>query len=199
MIPDLPEIVLASASPRRSELLSRVGIPHRIRPADIDESVLPHEDPVAHVTRLASAKASAAAALPDVSAGTIVLAADTIVVVDGEILGKPADAEVASYMLRRLQNRSHTVHTAVAVVRGERSASRVDSVEVYFRDLGADEIAAYVDTGEPMDKAGAYGIQGYGAALVRRIEGDYSAVVGLSLVTTVELLKDAMHWSPGHA
>ncbi|HLV26638.1 MAG TPA: Maf family protein [Gemmatimonadales bacterium] len=192
MIEGIPEIVLASGSPRRSELLSRVGIPHRVRPADINESILPGENPVAHVERLAMEKAVAVSALPEVDADTVVLAADTIVVVDGAILGKPADAADASEMLRRLESRSHTVHTAVAMVRGKRSASRVDSVLVTFRNLTEQEIANYVATGEPMDKAGAYGIQGFGATLVRRIEGDFFAVMGLSLVTVVELLKEML-------
>ncbi len=187
---DLPKVVLASGSPRRRELLSQVGIRHRVQPADIDETVLPGETPEGHVERLALAKADAVAALENTPADAIVLAADTIVVVDDDILGKPDDADQARAMLRRLAGRTHTVHTAVAMVRGSRKASRVDSVSVTFRELTDREIADYVSTGEPLDKAGAYGIQGHGAALVRRIDGDFFAVVGLSLATVVEMLRE---------
>jgi septum formation protein len=190
MMRDLPEIVLASGSPRRRELLSQVGIRHRVQPADIDETVLPGEAPGEHVERLAVAKAEAVAALENTPADAIVLAADTIVVVDDDILGKPGDADEAHAMLRRLAGRTHTVHTAVAMVRGSRKASRVDSVSVTFRDLTDREIADYVATGEPLDKAGAYGIQGHGAVFVRRIEGDFFAVVGLSPATVVEMLRE---------
>lgn len=187
---DLPKVVLASGSPRRRELLSQIGIRHRVQPADIDETVLPGETPEGHVERLALAKADAVAALENTPADAIVLAADTIVVVDDDILGKPDDADQARAMLRRLAGRTHTVHTAVAMVRGSRKASRVDSVSVTFRELTDREIADYVSTGEPLDKAGAYGIQGHGAALVRRIDGDFFAVVGLSLATVVEMLRE---------
>jgi septum formation protein len=190
MMRDLPKVVLASGSPRRRELLSQVGIRHRVQPADIDETVLPGETPEGHVERLALAKADAVAALENTPADAIVLAADTIVVVDDDILGKPDDADQARAMLRRLAGRTHTVHTAVAMVRGSRKASRVDSVSVTFRELTDREIADYVSTGEPLDKAGAYGIQGHGAALVRRIDGDFFAVVGLSLATVVEMLRE---------
>src|SRR5690606_4013980 len=122
-------------SPRRRELLSQVGIRHRVQPADIDETGLPGETPEGHVERLALAKADAVAALENTPADAIVLAADTIVVVDDDILGKPDDADQARAMLRRLAGRTHTVHTAVAMVRGSRKASRVDSVSVTFREL----------------------------------------------------------------
>ncbi len=181
-----PRIVLASQSPRRRELLAQIGIAHEVRPADVDESVLPGEEPLPHVERLARAKAHAlAGVMPD----AVVIAADTIVVVDGRILGKPADDGHAREMLRALAGRTHTVHTAVAVARGESTLSAVESVAVTFRALGDDEIAAYVETGEPRDKAGAYGIQGYGAVLVQRIEGDYFAVMGLPLMRLVMLLR----------
>lgn len=193
-----PEVVLASGSPRRRELLTLIGIPHRVQPADIDERVLPEEAPAPHCERLALEKATVVARSigdgdrPSDSAGgaPIVLAADTIVVVDGDVLGKPRDADEARGMLRRLSGRTHTVHTAVAAVRGPRAASRVDTVAVAFRALSDAEIDAYVATGEPMDKAGAYGIQGYGAAIVRRVDGDFFAVMGLGLVTVVELLRE---------
>jgi septum formation protein len=118
-----------------------------------------------------------------------VIGADTIVVLDGEVLGKPADAAEAVRTLRRLAGRTHTVHTAVAVARGERLESGIESVEVTFRPLTEEQILAYVATGEPMDKAGAYGIQGFGAVIVERIHGDYFAVMGLALGRLVGLLE----------
>jgi len=179
------EVILASQSPRRRELLTLIGIPHVVRPADIDESELPGEQPVPHAERLAREKAHRLAARhPD----AVVIAADTIVVLDGAILGKPVDAAEARATLARLSGRTHTVYTAIAVARGGRTESAVEAVEVTFRALGAEEIASYVATGEPLDKAGAYGIQGYGATIVERIEGDYFSVMGLGLRRLVELL-----------
>jgi septum formation protein len=182
-------VVLASQSPRRRDLLTLVGVAHEVRPADVDESVRPGEAPDAYVRRLAGEKARAVAdALGD--PGAAVVAADTTVVVDGEILGKPADAAEARAMVRRLSGRAHEVYTGMAVVRGPRAADAVERVAVTFRALSDDEVAAYVATGEPMDKAGAYGIQGYGATIVERVEGDYFAVMGLSLVRAVALLAE---------
>lgn len=178
-------VILASQSPRRRELLTLVGIGHEVAPADIDESVLPGERPAPHAERLARAKAATLAAR---HAEALVVAADTIVVVDGRILGKPADAHDARRTLRLLSGREHVVFTAVAVARGGEVVSEVAEVTVAFRALGDDEIAAYVATGEPMDKAGSYGIQGYGATIVERIDGDYFAVMGLSLVRVVRLM-----------
>ena len=178
-------VILASQSPRRRELLTLVGIAHEVAPADIDESVRPGERPAPHAERLARTKAQTLAARhPD----ALVVAADTIVVVDGRILGKPADAADARRTLRLLSGREHVVFTAVALARGGELASEVAEVTVAFRALGDDEIAAYVATGEPMDKAGSYGIQGYGATIVERIDGDYFAVMGLSLVRVVRLM-----------
>lgn len=181
------EVILASQSPRRRELLALVGITHAVRPADIDESVLPAEAPVPHCERLARAKAHV---LADRHPSAVVIAADTIVVLDGDILGKPRDAADAAAMLTRLAGRTHTVHTAMAVARDGRTVSAVESVEVTFRPLTAAEIATYVATGEPMDKAGAYGIQGYGATIVERIHGDYFSVMGLGLRRLVALLAE---------
>ena len=179
-------IILASQSPRRRELLSLVGIPHEVRPADLDERVLPGELPAPHAERLARAKAEAVAVKePD----AVVIGADTIVVLDGDILGKPRDAGDAAAMLHRLAGRTHTVLTAVAVARDGRTVSGVESVEVTFRPLTAEQIDAYIATGEPMDKAGAYGIQGYGAVIVERVHGDYFAVMGLALGRLVGLLE----------
>ena len=180
------EVILASQSPRRRELLTLVGIAHVVSPADIDESVMPDELPVPHCERLARAKAQVLAERhPD----AVVIAADTIVVLDGDILGKPSDPADARAMIARLSGRTHTVFTAMAVARGGRTESAVEEVAVTFRVLSAEEIAKYVETGEPMDKAGAYGIQGYGATIVERIEGDYFSVMGLGLRRLVSLLE----------
>jgi septum formation protein len=179
-------VILASASPRRRELLALVGIVHEVRPADIDESLWPGETPVGHSERLARGKAHAIAAA---AGDAVVIAADTIVVVDGDILGKPKDVAHATEMLRRLSGRQHTVYTAIAVARGERTESAVEAVEVVFRALSDSEIAEYIATGEPMDKAGAYGIQGFGATIVERVEGDYFSVMGLGMRRLVALLE----------
>ncbi len=177
-------VILASQSPRRRELLTLVGITHDVQPADIDETPWPDEAPIPHTERLATAKAQVIASRnPD----ALVIAADTIVVIDGAILGKPTDEAGARAMLRRLSGRTHEVCTAMAVAIGEQVRSEVVRVQVRFRTLDDDSIARYVKTGEPMDKAGAYGIQGYGATIVEHIEGDYFAVMGLSLVTVVRL------------
>ena len=180
-----PRIVLASQSPRRRELLANVGIPHEVRPADIDETLLPGETPEAHSMRLAREKA---ATIAEHEPDAAVIGSDTIVVVDGEILGKPRDVGEAKAMIARLAGRSHTVFTAVAVARGDRVHEAVVRVSVTFRALAPWEIDAYVATGEPMDKAGGYGIQGYGSTIVERIDGDYFAVMGLPVLTVVRLL-----------
>ena len=180
-------VILASQSPRRRELLTLIGVAHEVRPADIDETPFPGELPAPHAERLARAKAQVLAARhPD----ALVVAADTIVVIDGDILGKPADAAEARAMLGRLSGREHTVFTAVACARGGEVASAVEQVAVRFREIDAADVAAYVATGEPMDKAGAYGIQGYGATIVERIDGDYFAVMGLPLVRVVRLARE---------
>ena len=184
-----PRVVLASQSPRRRDLLDLVGIRHEVRPADIDEAVRPGEPPDAYTERLAREKARVVAAQePD----AVVIAADTTVVIDDEILGKPAHAAEARAMVRRLAGRTHEVFTGIAVRRGgqSREAAGVERVLVTVRALSEPEIVAYVATGEPMDKAGAYGIQGYGATIIERIDGDYFAVMGLSLVRTVTLLRE---------
>jgi len=180
-------VVLASRSPRRHDLLNLVGIAHEVVPADIDERVRGREAPRKHAERLAREKAAAAAGLDE---NLVAIGADTIVLIDGKILGKPANAVDAGSMLRLLSGREHTVVTAVAVARGRRVRSAVEEVLVKFRKLSDDDIDAYIATGEPMDKAGAYGIQGYGATIVERIEGDYFAVMGLPLVTLVSLLSE---------
>jgi septum formation protein len=179
-------VILASQSPRRRELLTLVGIAHEVRPADIDESVMPGEEPVPHCERLARAKAHV---LAERHPEAVVIAADTIVVLDGEILGKPVDQADARAIIARLSGRTHTVFTAMAVARDGRTESAVEEVQVTFRPLSTEEIAEYVATREPMDKAGAYGIQGFGATIVERIEGDYFSVMGLGLRRLVALLE----------
>jgi septum formation protein len=180
-------VVLASGSPRRHQLLDLIGIAHEVRPPNIDETIRPRETPRRHAERLAREKASAVAQRdPDL----ITIGADTIVVVNRKVLGKPRDTGDAARMLALLSGREHMVTTAVAVSRGKKLRSAVEEVSVRFRRLRDDEIDAYIATGEPMDKAGAYGIQGFGATIVERIEGDYFAVMGLPIVRLVGLLRD---------
>ncbi len=180
-------LILASSSPRRRELLGLLGLTPEIVPADLDESVRPGEDPVAYVERLAREKAEVVAARHQ---GAVVVGADTTVALGGELLAKPEDAADAARMLARLQGRDHVVHTAIAVVFDGHTASGVETTRVWMRPLDERTIADYVATGEPMDKAGAYGIQGYGAVIVERIQGDYFTVMGLGLGRLVMLLRD---------
>jgi nucleoside triphosphate pyrophosphatase len=180
-------VVLASSSPRRRDLLNLIGISHEVRPANIDETMRPRETPRRHAERLAREKAGAIATRDP---KLITIGADTIVVINRKVLGKPADVVQAATMLRRLSGREHTVITAVAVSRGKKLRSAVEEVRVKFRRLRDDEIDAYIATGEPMDKAGAYGIQGYGATIVECVNGDYFSVMGLPLARLVGLLRD---------
>ena len=166
-------------------MLNLVGIAHEVVPANIDESVRVGESPRKYAERLAREKA---ASVKGRDQGLVSIGADTIVLIDNKILGKPANTVDAGSMLSLLSGRLHTVVTAVAVARGKKVASGVEEVLVKFRTLSDDEIDAYIATGEPMDKAGAYGIQGFGATIVERIEGDYFAVMGLPLVRLVSLL-----------
>jgi len=180
-------VILASQSPRRRELLALVGITHEVRPADIDEAYLPGEVPTSHAERLARGKC---AVIAEREPDAVVIGSDTIVVVDGEVLGKPKDEGDAAHMLRRLSGRTHVVVTAVAVAwRGE-IRSAVEEVNVTFHSLSDDDIAAYIATREPMDKAGAYGIQGFGATIVERVDGDYFAVMGLPLQLVIRVLRE---------
>jgi septum formation protein len=181
-----PPLVLASVSPRRRQLLEQIGLRFDVEPAEVDESVLPGEEALAHVRRLALEKARAVAARrPD----AIVMAGDTVVVLDGEIMAKPADRDDAVAMLLRLQGRTHRVETGVAVVApAGREVADVVGADVHFRSFDRAFAEAYVATGEPMDKAGAYGIQGFGALLVDRVDGDFFAVVGLPVARVVGLL-----------
>lgn len=182
-------IVLASASPRRAELLASAAIDFTVVPGDIDETPLPGEAPVAHVLRLAEEKAREAASRAD---GHFFIGADTIVLCDGEILGKPADNQVATTMLQKLSGRMHHVITGFALFDKDsgKTIKRSVSTEVFFRSLSAGEIATYVASGCPLDKAGAYAIQGGAAAMVTKINGSYTNVVGLPLCEVVTALQE---------
>jgi septum formation protein len=191
-------VYLASRSLRRRELLKQIGVSFEVlllreangRPIDLDESPRPGEDAVAYVERLAAAKAQIAweRLVQRRLRRHPILSADTTVAVEGDILGKPAHADEAARFLRRLSGRSHFVHTAVAVALDGVIESRVSSSEVQFRDLSEEEIQRYVATNEPMDKAGAYAIQGRAAVFVRALSGSYSGVMGLPLYETGEVL-----------
>lgn len=181
-------IILASGSPRRRELLTMLAIPHVVDAPHIDESVRPGEAPPALAARLAREKAGTVARR---SPGQLVLGADTIVVLEGRVLNKPASPADAERMLGELAGREHTVITAVALVRDAEVWERADQTRVRFRSLAPEMIKAYVATGEPLDKAGGYGVQGYGAALVERIEGDFFGVMGLPVRLVLELLEAA--------
>jgi septum formation protein len=177
-----PRLILASRSPRRAELLTRLGLEFTVRIPDVDERLRPGEDPAVAAQRLARRKAEA-----EVSDGALVIGCDTLVVHRDRMLGKPVDAEHAVEMLRRLQGDQHIVHTGVALAQPGRVESAVESTRVWFRSLDRHECDEYVGTNEPMDKAGAYGIQGFGAAIVERIEGDYFNVMGLPIQRLLEL------------
>jgi len=185
-----PVIILASNSPRRKELLKQIGIDFSIDPADVDESALPNEQPEAYAVRVALEKARVAAAR---AGAGIVIAADTIVVLGDAILGKPADARDAERMLMLLSGKAHRVITGLAVMDAAtgRALTRTSLTRVWFRSLSPHEIASYVAIGEPLDKAGAYGIQGRGALFVERIDGCYFNVVGLPLSLLADLLREA--------
>ncbi|MGA7832910.1 MAG: Maf family protein [Terracidiphilus sp.] len=195
-------LILASASPRRRELLAQAGYTFTVESADVDESLRVREEPVAYVLRLAVEKAQAVFArhpthrgetamggAPDV---LVVLGADTSVVLDDEVLGKPADAADAARMLRRLSGRTHQVLTGVAAVTRVGTVSGVETTEVTFSEIPEAELAAYCATDEPLDKAGAYGIQGYAARWIPRIDGDYFNVMGLPIARTAKLIEDAL-------
>jgi septum formation protein len=184
----MPSIILASASPRRAELLQQIGLNFSVRPADIDETPAPDETPEQYVERLAREKALAVAGS---SPERLVLGSDTSVVLDGTILGKPTDPADARATLARLSGATHQVMTAVALATEGQCASVLVITEVCFRQLSTAEIEAYVASGEPMDKAGSYGIQGLGGIFVNELRGSYSAVVGLPLQETAALLAGA--------
>ncbi len=180
-------IYLASRSPRRHELLLQIGVPHQILDIEVDESVRDGESPSDYVLRISQEKAVAGLNSPDRSENLPVLAADTCVVADGRMMGKPADADEARWMLRKLSGRSHEVYTAVALD-AQRLESRVSRSRVSFRPLTDREIDAYWRSGEPTGKAGGYGIQGLAAMFINGLSGSYSGVMGLPLFETAELL-----------
>ncbi|TYO98951.1 septum formation protein [Geothermobacter ehrlichii] len=184
------QLVLASASPRRSELLERVGISFSVVPSNISEDEIAGESPAGHVRRLSEAKAREVAGRPG-QPGRFFIGSDTVVVLDDRILGKPADEIEAAAMLRSLSGRQHQVWSGYAVYDRERNRCEAEAVctEVFFRELSEADIAAYIATGEPADKAGAYAIQGIGTFMVRRIEGSYTNVVGLPLCELLDTLQ----------
>ena len=184
---EIPRLILASGSPRRRDLLDAMGVRFEVRPTDVDESALPGENPEQHVRRLARDKSRA-----QVAAGELVLAADTVVVIDGDVLGKPRDRDDAQNMLRRLSGRRHVVLTGIALTDGNLETT-VDSLERSDVEIGAlteEEIVWYVGTGEPLDKAGSYAIQGLGALFVTTVMGNYTNVVGLPLPPTQALFRE---------
>ena len=179
-------LILASASPRRRELLGMLGLSFTVLSADIDETMDPRRGARAEVARICRAKAEAVRPLS--AAEDIVIAADTVVCVDGRILGKPHSEAEAEAMLRLLSGRAHQVRTGVTVLGKTRCVTEVEETEVHFRPLRDGEIRAYIRSGEPMDKAGAYGIQGLGALFVEGIRGDYYNVMGLPLCRLSQIL-----------
>ena len=181
-------LVLASGSPRRREILERLGYSFVVRPVDIDETPMPGEAAEGYVARLAREKARA-----DARPGEVILAADTVVALDGDLLGKPRDAAEAADMLRRLSGREHEVSTGVGVLQvdADKLTTAVETTTVRFAPLKPAEIAWYVASGEPMDKAGAYAIQGLGTVFVEAIAGNYSNVVGLPVPVVYRLLAES--------
>ncbi len=186
-------LVLASASPRRRRILEDAAIPHLVRPGTADETIPRGTPPAAAVELLSRRKAEAA--LSSLMPGEIVLAADTVVALDEEILGKPKDEADAVRMLRALSGRTHSVFTGVTITDGTRTVTAHEETLVTFRPLSGDEIDAYVRTGEPMDKAGAYGIQGIAGLFVSGIRGDYQNVVGLPLCLCGTILRESFGFS----
>ena len=183
-------LILASASPRRAELLRAAGFEFETIAADIDESVRPGESPSMYVRRLSSEKSAAAQTAVGSDPNAIVLAADTAVVVANEILGKPRDDRDAAVMLRRLSGRAHEVVTGVSVRYGDAEVKRVETTYVRFAELSDEDVAWYVASGEGRDKAGAYAIQGLASRFIPRIDGSYSNVVGLPVACVNELLRE---------
>lgn len=196
----MKNIILASASPRRFELLKMIGITDfTVTPAHIDETPPEGKSPEETVCLLAMQKAEAVAVMVASDCGQsqttqpnspLIIAADTLVYIDGRLLGKPIDTDDAAETLRTLSGRCHTVYTGIAITNGGKSISKAEKTDVYFREISDDEIAEYIATGEPMDKAGAYGAQGYGAVFIERIDGDFFNVVGLPLCRLSKMLKE---------
>ncbi len=182
------KLILASGSPRRRELLTEVGIPFTVAPAEFDESSVSLQDPAEGVCALALGKARASRRTCG-DDNAVYLGADTVVVLDGEAMGKPADEDDAFLTLRRLSGRAHSVYTSVALISGDQEEIFYEKTDVYFYELSDEEIREYIATGEPMDKAGSYGIQGRGRLLIRKIDGDYFTVVGLPVARVARALK----------
>jgi septum formation protein len=180
-------LILASASPRRRDLLTQAGLRFDVLPSHIDESRHPNESPTAYVQRLALEKAQA---IHTLHPKATVLGADTTVVVDQKILNKPTDLAAAERMLRQLSNRVHEVHTGIAVVTAAAHLTHVETTSVFFSPIPDADLAHYLTTRDSLDKAGAYGIQGYAARWIPRIEGDFFNVMGLPLAATIRLLRD---------
>ena len=179
-------LILASQSPRRRELLGLTGLDFTVRVADIDETMDADKAPFDEVARVSRMKAQAVARKP----GDVVIAADTIVVCGGKVLGKPRNEEDAFRILSLLSGRDHEVMTGMTVLRGDEIVTHTEVTKIHFRQLHPDEIRAYIATGEPMDKAGAYGIQGQGALLVEGIQGDYYTVVGLPVSKLAQMFEE---------
>lgn len=192
-----PEIILASASPRRSELLRQIGVAHEIRPVDIDETPRAGEAPAEYVLRLAREKGHALWNALAPTERRPVLSADTTVAIDGVIMGKPSGADQARSMLQRLSGNTHEVHTAVALLHAGGTDTRVSTSAVSFRTLTPAQIDWYWHTGEPADKAGGYAVQGLGAVFIRHIAGSYSGIMGLPLFETWELLAPVLGLNRG--
>ena len=186
----MKHLILASASPRRKELLGLFGIPFTIRAADIDEAMDPEKSPYDEVARVSCCKALAVERGPE----DVVVAADTIVVCAGKVLGKPHSREEAVAMLQLLSGREHQVMTGCTVLSGNRRETFTEVTDLTFRPLSEDEIRRYVDSGEPMDKAGAYGIQGGAALFCPGIRGDYYNVMGLPVCRLGTVLRQMMNW-----
>lgn len=195
MIDDRRPLLLGSASPRRREILTTLGLPLQVLPAVVDEAALPGEGALAYLDRIAASKLAAVAAQPEARQAGAILVADTTVIVEGQILGKPADAAEARTMLRALAGRAHQVSTRFAIAGPEAPARALHaetvSSTVFFRALSEEEIEGYAATGEGLDKAGGYAIQGIGSFAVARIEGSYANVVGLPACEVVVALRAA--------
>jgi septum formation protein len=183
-------LILASSSPRRRDLLTQAGVRFDVLPANIDETRHPNESPTTYVQRLALEKAQAIHAL---HSNTTILGADTTVVLDDtKILNKPTDLPDAERMIRSLSNRSHQVHTGIAIVSPTTQRTHIETTTVFFAPIPAADLAHYLSTGDGLDKAGAYGIQGYAARWITRIEGDFFNVMGLPLAATIRLLREVL-------
>jgi septum formation protein len=178
-------LILASASPRRRELLAQAGYTFEVHAADIDETRRPEEDPAAYVQRLALEKAQA---IQQRHVNARILGSDTTVVLNGDVLNKPKDRDDAARMLRSLSGQKHQVHTGVAYLAGDIVRTHIETTSVFFTEIPEADLAYYLTTGDSLDKAGAYGIQGYAARWIRRIEGDFFNVMGLPIAATVRMI-----------